>query len=149
MGMAEKHCRGCDRTLPQDSFNLKDSSRGTRQSRCRDCQKSAKREHYANNRAEYVTRASRRKKEIREEWQHIKSGYSCSCGESHPACIEFHHPEDNKEADVSRLFNDGSLRRGAQELEKCVPLCANCHRKLHHALRKLELKIKELENLLA
>jgi predicted HNH restriction endonuclease len=54
-----------------------------------------------------------------------------NCGESDPACIDFHHrnPEE-KEFHVGRMQGKSEAKI-IKEVEKCVCLCANCHRKLH------------------
>ena len=56
-----------------------------------------------------------------------------SCGETHPAVLDFHH----RDAD-SKTFNLGSFSRHGwskkrilEEAGKCDVLCSNCHRKLH------------------
>ena len=56
------------------------------------------------------------------------------CGETHPACLDFHHLDDtSKEFNISRAHKFGyGYRRIAKEIEKCVVLCSNCHRKLHY-----------------
>ena len=53
------------------------------------------------------------------------------CGESEPCCIDFHHVRGEKQFQIAsyRLRNITALQ---EELDKCVCLCANCHRK-HHA----------------
>lgn len=54
------------------------------------------------------------------------------CDETDPVRLDFHHPE-TKSASVSRLISDGvSERRVRSEVEPCVVLCANCHRREHH-----------------
>ncbi len=57
----------------------------------------------------------------------------CVCGESALCCIDAHH-KNQKEKD----HNIGVLVYGAKalavipkELAKCIPICANCHRKYH------------------
>jgi hypothetical protein len=64
----------------------------------------------------------------------LKDRLACRvCGESHPACIQFHH-SDSREKDMS--ISD-AVRRGwgqariEREIEKCEVLCANCHAKRH------------------
>ena len=59
------------------------------------------------------------------------STHPCSsCGESYPRVLEFHR-KGNKEAEVSRMMGRGaSLDALKREIEKCVVLCANGHRKL-------------------
>lgn len=131
-----KFCNSCQTEKPIDQFNFKNITKQTRQSKCKDCQKIASNNHYQNNKNIYIERASEKKKEIRAQYQKLKKQYQCACGESHPACIEFHHPEDNKEKDVSTFFNEGAFNKGLQEIEKCISICANCHRKLHYELRK-------------
>jgi hypothetical protein len=65
----------------------------------------------------------------------LKTKLACiRCGESHPACIVFHHAD----AKVKELTISDAVRRGCsrarieREIEKCEVLCANCHAK-HHA----------------
>lgn len=48
-----------------------------------------------------------------------------------PAVYDFHHVHA-KEGDPSRLIGNASIQKIAEELEKCVLLCANCHR-IEHA----------------
>lgn len=62
-----------------------------------------------------------------------KTERGCSCGEKHPAVLQFHHRDPNeKEIDISKaLFNGWSQKRLLSEIEKCDVKCANCHLKLH------------------
>lgn len=61
-----------------------------------------------------------------------------TCGENHPACLEFHHLDpENKDNDIAYMVNTGySIARILREIEKCVVLCSNCHRKLHFEMNK-------------
>ena len=68
-----------------------------------------------------------------ERRRQILAQYSClSCGESDPCTIDWHHIDESE-----KLFNIATgMTRGEDswwdEVCKCVPLCANCHRKLHN-----------------
>ncbi|WP_254521833.1 homing endonuclease associated repeat-containing protein [Natrinema caseinilyticum] len=54
------------------------------------------------------------------------------CEEADPACLDFHHVDEKKEATVAKLLsNDRPKARIRTEIELCRVLCANCHRKLH------------------
>ena len=63
-----------------------------------------------------------------------KSEKGCStCGESHHACLQFHHTDPK-----TKLFavNRGVVMKMRPEIieaevAKCKLLCANCHAKLH------------------
>lgn len=85
-----------------------------------------------------------RKKRIAAAIAQYKRGKSCGCGENHPACLDFHHVGDDKEITVSNAVKDGwSIERVMREIQKCILLCANCHRKLHYAEKQGEVRVEE------
>ena len=66
------------------------------------------------------------------EQKRIRGGCD-RCSEDRPACLDFHHENDDKSMSVSRLVtNNSSKRRVRREIEKCTLLCANCHRTEHY-----------------
>lgn len=91
--------------------------------------------YYYKNREEEIERSNKRKQKIREWYRNeIKPQYQCvECGEDHPATIDFHHPEGIEKGDsISTLLsNSASKQRILEEIKRCIPLCANCHRILH------------------
>lgn len=42
--------------------------------------------------------------------------------------LEFHHVNDNKKSELSKI---NRLSTAKQEIEKCILVCANCHREIH------------------
>ncbi|MCG3770728.1 MAG: hypothetical protein JW384_01888 [Nitrosomonadaceae bacterium] len=96
-------------------------------------QKEAKQRHYARHKAKFLSRVACRR-DTRSVWfKLLKSLTPCLvCAEKHPACIDYHHINSDKDSNVSRLVNDlRSSVRVEDELRKCIPLCSNCHRKVH------------------
>ena len=89
---------------------------------------------YAANRLLQQERTYARKKRLQEWLKNRKASLFCSdCGESHPATLDFHHvnPEE-KEINIGKVTTVGwSIGRIEKEIEKCVVLCSNCHRKHH------------------
>jgi hypothetical protein len=91
--------------------------------------------HYEKNKAAYVARSDERKKQGRAEFAAFKARLACAqCGENHPATLDFHHvvrkPGNRK---VHRLVANGQYEAAMKEaMEKCIVLCANCHRKHHY-----------------
>lgn len=69
----------------------------------------------------------------RKEWLEFKKTLVCKvCGEDHPRCLEFHHKNGSeKETALANKSGSWSMKRKMKEIEKCVVLCANCHRKYH------------------
>ena len=70
------------------------------------------------------------KKELVAEKQ---CGGCIICGEQEPCTLDFHHLDmSTKESGISHIVNSNrSMAVLQKELEKCVVLCANCHRKVH------------------
>jgi len=68
----------------------------------------------------------------------IKEPKCSKCGyDKCRSALDFHHLGD-KEFAISQVihywpFNNVNRVRMLDELNKCVVLCANCHRELHHA----------------
>lgn len=82
-----------------------------------------------------VKKVAERKQKLRIWMEDYKSSIGCSmCGETHPACLEFHHLDrDDKVSGISRMVNHGvSKKKILEEASKCIILCSNCHRKLHY-----------------
>ena len=126
----EKTCCMCKKSLSVEKFKSH-KTRGL-QSQCIECQKKYRREHYLKNKQKYVDKATTWRSDFKKWWKEFKKQYPCQeCGENHPACIQFHHTDDNKENNVSYFAMLGSKDKLLKEIKKCVPLCGNCHSKKH------------------
>lgn len=124
-------CYKCGETNPTKFSD--NASRGNGlQDRCKECHSVYRKQHYQDNRAKYIQKAKVRKQEFFAWWVAYKSQLKCQrCPENHPACLHFHHTNDDKEADVSKLVQNGCKEKVLLEVAKCIPLCANCHAKEH------------------
>lgn len=95
---------------------------------------------YERNKDLQIQRNRDRKDRIRQWIQDYKAQHGCAhCGERHPACLDLHHKEPSeKEYNVGSVFAIGwKIERIQSELDKCIILCANCHRKLHWTERNI------------
>lgn len=94
---------------------------------------------YEKNKAEVIAKNNARKRKAREDWRAFKTTLACTqCGENHPECLDFHHVvrgKDNKK--VHYLVRNGQYAAALREIEKCIVLCSNCHRKHHYEERTL------------
>jgi hypothetical protein len=97
------------------------------------------------DRAEYLKKAvDKRRKQIRQMSIEYKGSKCAICG--YDKCIqvlEFHH-SDPKEKDfgISAKGYTRSWNKVRDELEKCILLCANCHREVHEGITQLPQAIE-------
>ncbi len=92
------------------------------------------------DRAEYLKAAvDRRRKQIRQLALEYKGGKCSVCG--YDRCLkalEFHHLEsDKKDFGISAKGYTRSWQVIKEELDKCILLCANCHREKHESNTQL------------
>ncbi len=62
-----------------------------------------------------------------------KETHSCEvCSEARAVCLDFHHKYPaNKSFEVSSGCKSKSIATLANEISKCMTVCANCHRVIH------------------
>lgn len=93
---------------------------------------------YKNNKVETRRRVSERRHALRLEIEVLKRTLICrDCSfpfAEHVECCDFHHVGGaHKDGNVASLIaTSGSRKKVYDEIAKCVPLCANCHRILHN-----------------
>jgi hypothetical protein len=102
---------------------------------------------YQRNKEKHKKNVAQNKRNYRQSWSTFKSTLSCvKCGAAHPAIIDFHHVvRDGTKQSVNSLASDGRYGAAYEEIKKCIPLCANCHRILHwdeHVAKKRKRKKK-------
>lgn len=92
------------------------------------------------DRADYMKKAfDKRRKKIRQLSLQYKGGRCVVCG--YDKCLralEFHHiGVDGKDFGISEKGYTRSWKKVKDELDKCVLLCANCHREVHEDITQL------------
>jgi len=89
--------------------------------------------YYEKNKEEIYRRKMNRRKKLKEEAIKISGGKCSVCGyDKCLSALEFHHNHEDKEGHVSTFIKKGSRQKVLKEAEKCIILCANCHRELHY-----------------
>ena len=106
------------------------------------------RKHYEANKGAVIEKTKKRKQTVRKQWIELKESVKCiSCGFAHPAAIDFHHvnpsPSDRK---IFALLRCNNFSAAIEEIKKCVPLCANCHRVHHYDERVIKRKQRKKKN---
>lgn len=90
------------------------------------------------HRADYKAADKATKYRIRKErnawWLEYRKQFSCTkCGFSDSRALDFHHLDPSqKDLEVSTLVSHAYSKESIlNEIEKCICLCANCHRITH------------------
>lgn len=101
----------------------------------RDKVRSYKRKFYKNNRQLVIDESKRRRERLKIEINALKASQGCLlCNEIDPCCLDFHHKDrTTKTFTVSQGLCGKTYGREKlyKEIEKCIILCSNCHRKIH------------------
>jgi 5-methylcytosine-specific restriction endonuclease McrA len=98
------------------------------------------------DRKEYLIEAVRkRRKKVRQLAIEYKGGRCHICG--YDRCLEameFHHLDSSeKDFGISQKGYTRSWVKVKEELDKCVMLCANCHREVHAGLQLPRVTVVE------
>lgn len=110
-----KMCPNCNINKPRTDFY---KSNNKNSAYCKSC---------------YAIINNSRKQSVKQQAVDYLGGKCSNCGyDKCLAALEFHHldptQKDNKYVNMRGKFSD----RLKKELDKCVLLCANCHREVHH-----------------
>ena len=146
--MKKKKCAHCKKSLLLKSFSDNKTTKDGKHHMCRSCQSEFSKAHYYKNKEVYLKR-NKRNKEVATEFiaSFKKDKKCCLCPEDDSCCLDFHHLRDKK-FHISKAGGWGlSIESIQQEIDKCVLLCSNCHRKLHHGRADIiERLVSEIES---
>jgi 5-methylcytosine-specific restriction endonuclease McrA len=93
----------------------------------------------ARRRKQLVDNTMRRRKKVQAMAIEYKGGKCQICGYDRcTRALEFHHLNpDEKEFSISRDGSTRSWERTKIELDKCILLCANCHREVEDGMTEI------------
>ncbi|HSK73383.1 MAG TPA: hypothetical protein VK892_16925 [Pyrinomonadaceae bacterium] len=129
MDKTHKICSKCKELKPLEDFNFRNRAQNTHHSYCRECGKLLTRNHYKNNKPQYLKRNLKAYKKRRDFVREMKSRPCSDCGIQYPFYVmDFDHRlgelKEYHLNQVDRLTME-TLKR---EIAKCDVVCANCHR---------------------
>ena len=104
-----------------------------------EAQREYQRQYFQKHKARKLKEERDARKILRDNVNKLKT--KCVvCGECENCCLDFHHIEE-KDLSISRMVeNRRSLVEIHKEIEKCMVVCSNCHRKIHAG--KLEVSLQ-------
>ena len=128
--METKICSKCQKELPITHFHKNGfSSNGQQKYRgyCKDCANSIEKARYQKKKAFINAQKCRCEK----------------CGDTRVYVLEFHHKDkEEKEFTIGKI-KKGNLDLIQNEIDKCIVLCANCHREFHYLEKELGLTLED------
>lgn len=94
---------------------------------------------YKDRAAYNIVAVTKRRHKLKELSVQYKGGKCIFCGYSKcVGALELHHVNpDEKDFSLSVRGLTRSWERIKVELEKCILVCANCHREVHAGIRKI------------
>ena len=126
-----KICSKCGLEKPINEFVKNKTKKDGYTSYCKECHRKTCRAYYLNNKQVIRKHAKIYQNKMKDFVNHFKKGGCILCGEKDLACLDLHHLRDKKFT-ISSKITDLSKDTLKEEIDKCVVLCANCHRKLHY-----------------
>jgi hypothetical protein len=135
-----KKCIDCKDNKELNEFPF-DKSRNRYLSVCKPCTAIRTENYRQNNKDKWKKQSkihSEKRKNVINEW---KMKGCIKCGDKRHYVIDAHHLDPSE-----KEFSIGTSIRGLnitkKELEKCIPLCSNCHRELHYLGITIEKYVK-------
>ena len=131
--MDTKKCSTCKEVKILADFNKHAKNLDGLQTTCKTCQKKRAQQQYHEDRAKAANLAKKSLVSWSLAIAELKTKYGCQvCGNKISICLDFHHVDPSKkDKEISALAAKKSLSKITTEINKCVVVCANCHRKIH------------------
>lgn len=68
---------------------------------------------------------------LRNDFVNSQKKCCAKCGETRTYVLEFHHKDPNEKEFTIGQMKNYPLDKFQKEIDKCVVLCANCHKEFH------------------
>lgn len=123
----EIRCTCCKQIKPKTDFYF--SNGKLAQSACKTCVREREKNKY---------------KAHKNELNSYKEEHKCAkCGYNKFYAIDFHHLDPSIKDFTIASNPRKSMKSLMSELDKCIPLCSNCHREFHYLEREKNISILE------
>lgn len=135
-----KKCSTCKETKPLSEFHKNAARKTGHEYNCKDCFRACSAAYYEKNKQKVKEYTLERKRNGYQQLREYKADCGCAlCDEKEAICLDFHHiKSEEKEHSISNMVADGkSMSKIMKEIEKCVVVCSNCHKKIHAGILEL------------
>lgn len=125
-----KICSHCGIEKQIEEFGNRSQNKDGISNICKECRRIICHASYLKHKDTIRKNAKKYKQKIQNYINKRKLCGCAVCGETDTVCLDFHHLND-KTFNISRAINRYSFEQIKSEIDKCIVLCSNCHRKLH------------------
>ncbi len=128
--MDTKICSKCNRELPLSMYHKNGFDRKGKQKYrgyCKDCANKIEKERYKK----------------KKDYINNQKNQCAKCGENRTYVLEYHHKDPSQKDFTIGAAKKGSLALIQDEIDKCVVLCANCHREFHYLEKECNMTIEK------
>lgn len=128
-----KTCTKCGITKPLTEYYANKRGVHGKAAACKQCLTEVYAKHRRDNLEHYNQVRADLRHRNRTRYNEWKSQQCCLlCGEDELCCLDLHHLDpDSKEMNIGDVILHKPWDKLKAELDKCVVLCSNCHRKVH------------------
>lgn len=131
--METKICSKCNIEKSIENFAFRDKAKGTRRAECKQCISNRQKIKYHKQ---------------KEELNELKKQKKCvKCGENRFYLLDFHHINPETKVDtIAKLSTHSNTKTMYEEIDKCICLCANCHREFHWFQKENNITLEKYLN---
>ena len=144
--METKLCKTCntEKSLTTEFWHKANRRKDGWEYNCKECVKKRTLTNYYSNKEKWNETTRKNKALQRQRINEYKDSLKClKCGETRNWLLDFHHPDPSKkEFQISQGERYG-WKKIKQEIDKCIPLCSNCHRDFHYQEQQSGISIKD------
>jgi hypothetical protein len=139
-----KECIKCKKTKSLNEFGNNKLKKDGKQQYCKVCQAEFDHNNYLKDPKKHKIKKDLNRKRIEEWFKNYKQTLKCKkCGDKRWYILQFHHLDPKtKEKNVSDMLRY-SISKIINEINKCVPLCSNCHAEFHYLEKTKIITIDE------
>lgn len=139
-----KQCQRCKQEKPLDAFNNNKREKDGKQRSCRECTKKEHKKWYSENKEVQLEKNKTVLKRKYDRFREYKKTLKCTkCNDSRWWLLDFHHLDPTKKDGTIGDMVNGSQKRLYEEVDKCIPLCRNCHTDFHYWEKEKNINIED------
>ena len=147
-----KVCSKCKEKKSLLEFNKNSTQKDGYQKYCKSCKKISDKKWYKDNPSVWKKTNQDRNIKIKNlllNFRQYLGGKCKKCGESRDHLLDFHHISPLDKVDtISNIliyygYSKKAIKKAQNEVDKCLLLCANCHRDFHFQEKNNNLLIED------